>query len=79
MNGTDVYFPISPTLAVVGAFNLRNANDDADDARVAMLNSAMVASAIQQLYSRDHKFSYTRGAEEPVRLGNQLISDKRFC
>jgi hypothetical protein len=79
MDGTDVYFPISPTLAVVGAFNLRNATDDADQARVAMLNSAMVASATQQVYSRDHTFSYTRGSDDPVRTGNQLISDQRFC
>jgi hypothetical protein len=78
MNGTDVYFPISPTLAVVGAFNLRNAVDDADDAHVAMLNSAMVAGAVQQVYSRNHGFSYTRGVGDPVRTGNQLISDKRF-
>ncbi len=76
--GTDIYFPISPKLAVVGAFNVGNTVEDVDDRRVAVCNSAMADGAERQVYARDHKFSYARTAIEPQRKGNQLISDKRF-
>lgn len=78
LKGTDIYFPISPQLAVVGAFDVANTIEDVDEARVAVANSAMTAGADRQVYARDHKFSYSQTLEEKPRLGNQLISDKRF-
>ena len=38
MMGTDIYFPISPTLAVVGAFDVGNTVEDVDEATVAVAN-----------------------------------------
>jgi Protein of unknown function (DUF4238) len=78
LNGTDIYFPISPQLAVVGAFNVANTIEDVDEARVALANSAMTAGADRQVYARDHKFSYAQTLQEEPRRGHQLISDKRF-
>lgn len=78
MTGTDIYFPISPTLAVVGAFNVGNTVEDADEATVAVANSTMPDGADRQVYAPDHKFRYARTREEAPRTGNQLISDKRF-
>jgi hypothetical protein len=45
LTGTDIYFPISPKLAVVGAFDVANTIEDVDEARVAVANSAMTAAA----------------------------------
>lgn len=70
MTGTDIYFPVAPTLAVVGAFNVGNTVEDADE--------ATVDGADRQVYAPDHKFKYARTREETPRTGNQLISDKRF-
>jgi Protein of unknown function (DUF4238) len=78
MMGTDIYFPISPTLAVVGAFNVGNTVEDADEATVAVCNTTMPDGADRQVYSPDQKFKYARTREETARTGNQLISDKRF-
>lgn len=78
LTGTDIYFPISPKLAVVGAFDVANTIEDVDEARVAVANSAMTAGADRQVYARDHKFSYAQTEKEKPRRGNQLISDKRF-
>ena len=78
MMGTDIYFPISPTLAVVGAFNVGNTIEDASEETVAACNSTMPDGADRQVYSPDHKFKYARTREEEPRTGNQLISDKRF-
>lgn len=76
--GTDVYFPISPTLAVVGAFNVANTVEDVDESRVALCNSAMTAAAARQVYARDHKFTYTQRLADKPRMGGQLVSDKMF-
>jgi hypothetical protein len=78
MMGTDIYFPISPRLAVVGAFDVGNTVEDVDEATVAVANSCMTAGAHRQVYAPDHKFSYAQTREEIARTGNQLISDKRF-
>ncbi|KRQ17170.1 hypothetical protein AOQ71_02960 [Bradyrhizobium manausense] len=78
MMGTDIYFPISPTLAVVGAFNVGNTVEDVTDETVAVCNTTMPDGADRQVYSPDHKFRYARTREEEPRTGNQLISDKRF-
>lgn len=78
MMGTDIYFPISPNLAVVGAFNVGNTVEDASEETVAVCNTTMPDGADRQVYSPDHKFKYARTREEVPRTGNQLISDKRF-
>jgi len=78
LKGTDIYFPISPQLAVVGAFDVANTIEDVDEARVGVANSTMTAGADRQVYARDHEFSYTQTLEEKPRRGNQLISDRRF-
>lgn len=78
LTGTDIYFPVSPQLAVVGAFNVGNTMEDVDEAGVAVANSAMTAGADRQVYARNHDFSYAQTREEQPRRGFQLISDKRF-
>ena len=76
--GTDIYFPISPRLAVVGAFDMGNTIEDVGEARVAVANSTMTAGADRQVYARNHDFSYAQTEKEKPRCGSQLISDKRF-
>ena len=78
MLGTDIYFPVSPSLAVVGAFDVGNSIEDVDEARVALANSAMADGADRQVYARDTKFAYARTLEETPRRGYQLVSDGRF-
>jgi hypothetical protein len=78
MMGADIYFyfPISPNLAVVGAFDV--GNTILIEATIAVANSCMKAVAHRQVYASDHKFSYAQTREEVARTGSQLISDKRF-
>ena len=78
ITGTDIYFPISPQLAVVGAFDVANTTEDVDEARVALANGAMTTGADRQVYARGHNFSYTHTLEEKPRRAYQLISDKTF-
>jgi hypothetical protein len=75
---TQIYFPVSPQLAVVGAFEIEDGEEDINEDRVGLMNGAMVQNASRQVYSRNHMFSYTMTLEEPTRKGSQLISDTRF-
>jgi hypothetical protein len=76
--GTEVFFPISTRLAVVGAFELQEATIDVHPNAVASLNGAQVAYAQRQVYARDRNFTYALDAEELPRKASKLINDKRF-
>jgi hypothetical protein len=78
LEGTDVLFPISPRLAIVGAFEIENTTVEIGDDMVALFNGAAVASAQRQVYARDHNFRYSfRHGEEP-RKASRLLRDNRF-
>jgi Protein of unknown function (DUF4238) len=78
LTGTEVFFPISTWLAVVGAFELQAGTIDVHPDSVASLNGAQVAYAQRQVYARDRNFTYVLDAEELPRKASKLINDKRF-
>lgn len=57
LRGTEVYFSVSPRLALVGAFEGENALHDVTENGVASINGAMVATARAQVYARDQNLS----------------------
>jgi hypothetical protein len=75
---TEIVFPLSSRLAVVGAFELRDAESDVSDEMVASINGATVANALRQVYARDRNFTYLMQYNEPDRKGSRLIDDPRF-
>jgi len=50
LRGTDVFFTISPRLAMVGAFELKNDEVDVNENAVASINGAVIAMAEAQVY-----------------------------
>jgi hypothetical protein len=78
LTGTEVFFPISTRLAVVGAFELEEATINVHPNVVAVLNGAQIAYAQRQVYARDHNFIYALDAGEPPRKASKLIDDRRF-
>ena len=78
LTGTDVYFPISTGLAVIGAFELEELEIDINENGVAGLNGAQVAYAERQVYARDHNFTYSLQPNEGPRKASKLMCDKRF-
>jgi hypothetical protein len=78
LTGTEVFFPVSTRLAVVGAFELQPATIDIHPNAVASLNGAQVAYAQRQVYARDSNFTYVLESNELPRKASKLIGDKRF-
>jgi Protein of unknown function (DUF4238) len=78
LTGTEVFFPVSTRLAVVGAFELQEATIDVHPNAVASLNGAQVAYAERQVYARDRNFTYALDTEELPRKASKLINDRRF-
>jgi hypothetical protein len=58
-SNTDALFPISPSLALLGNFEMAEADVfDISERTVAAFNGAIALSARRQIYARDEEFSY---------------------
>lgn len=78
LRNTEVAFPISTRLAVVGRFEGSEAEMDVGEYVVAAINGGQVAYSERQVYARDANFHYLMTEEEPPRKASKLIDDKRF-
>ncbi len=75
---TEIVFPVSPRLAVIGAFEIKDDEGDVSDEAVASINGAAIATAQRQVYSRDHNFMYLMQYNEQARKASKLINDPAF-
>jgi hypothetical protein len=78
LRNTEVLFPISPKLAVVGAFEIDDGEIEIDEDMVAGFNGTVAAFAERQVYARDYHFRYTFQEDEPSRKAAKLITDPKF-
>jgi hypothetical protein len=78
LRGTEIRFTISPRLALVGAFELKNGDVDVSEESVAGVNGGVFALAEAQVYTRDQNFHYAMQPAEPLQKASRLITDKRF-
>jgi Protein of unknown function (DUF4238) len=76
--GTEIIFPISPDLAVVGAYELENGVADFTDEEVASFNGTIALHAQRQVYARTNDFNYQIDQSQPARKASKLTSDERF-
>src|SRR5258708_13035404 len=76
--GTELLFPISPRLALVGAFELSDGVRDIGPDHVAGFNGGLISLAERQVYARDHKFTYAMQPGEAPRKASPLISHHKF-
>jgi Protein of unknown function (DUF4238) len=77
LTGTEILFPISPKLAVVGAFELKGEVRDFTLDQVAAANGIIILSAYRQVYSKGYEFRYRIG-QNASRLGTCLVGDDQF-
>jgi hypothetical protein len=75
---TEIVFPLSPRLAVVGAFELQDGEHEASADLVAEMNGTIIAFAERQVYARDQNFTYSFEAGEAAHKASRLINDQRF-
>jgi hypothetical protein len=76
--GTEIIFPVSRRLAVVGAFESEETERQLTEDGVAGINGALVAYADRQVYAHDIDFIYSRQYTENPRRGAELVNDSLF-
>lgn len=76
--GTHLLFPLSTTVAVAGAFELKDAVVNLNDLEVAAFNSATILGARRQVYCEGERVKYSmQNDAEPKRV-MALLKDHRF-
>jgi hypothetical protein len=76
--GTEILFPISPSLAVIGAYELENAEADLTEEEVAASNGTIAVFAQRQVYAPTMNFQYQIDQSQPPKGAALLIEDERF-
>jgi Protein of unknown function (DUF4238) len=76
--GTEILFPISPSLAVIGAYDLENGEADLTEEEVAASNGTIALFAQRQVYAPSMNFKYQIDQSQPPKEAALLIDDKSF-
>src|SRR5258708_29823108 len=71
--GTELLFPISPRLALVGAFELSDGVRDIGPDHVAGFNGGVISLAQPQVYARDHNLHYVLQPGAAPRQASHLL------
>lgn len=72
---TQVLFPLSHELAMIGAFEMRDEERDTDALQVARINGSTFLHCKRQVYGRDRAFPYLLTHNPEIRRGDQLLDD----
>jgi hypothetical protein len=73
---TQILFPISNELAVMGAFEANEEERDAPDWLIAQFNGAIAQHAERQLYARDGNFMYRFAHNDRIMRGHEFLADQ---
>jgi len=74
LRNTEVIFPISQGLAMIGTFDESGGTIDADQRQIELINGVIIAHGRRQIYARDDQFRYV-GRDGRVRLGADALHD----
>ena len=75
---TEIVFPLSPRIALLGAFEIADSVHEINEAMVAGVNACTINFATRQVYARDLNFHYQFPDGQPVKKASRLIDDSRF-
>jgi hypothetical protein len=78
LRNTEVLFPISSRLGLVGSFETEDDVAEINDQMLSDFNGAVAAHAERQVYSRDHQFKYSFKEGTQPRKASKLIDDRDF-
>jgi hypothetical protein len=72
---TQLLFPVSSELALIGAFEAENDAIDADERLVAQINGSVILHAGRQVYARDSSFLYQWAGHDAPVCGDTLLEN----
>lgn len=73
---TQILFPISNELVVMGAFEAREEERDSPDWLIAQINATVALHADRQIYARDSDFMYRMAHNERIMCGDEFLTDQ---
>ena len=76
LRGTQILFPISNDLAVMGAFEADEGECEAPTWLIAQFNGAIALHAERQLYARDGDFIYRFAHNDRIMRGDEFLADQ---
>jgi hypothetical protein len=74
--GTQIVFPISNELAMVGTFEPQTREMEANKLLIAHINGTVIVHANRQIYARDSDFVYQMVHNERIMNGAGLLNDE---
>jgi hypothetical protein len=72
---TQLLFPVANDLAIIGAFEFDDGEQEADELLVASVNGMIIGHATRQIYARDENFPYVMPPDPQIRRGVRLVDD----
>jgi hypothetical protein len=73
--GTQIVFPISNVLAMMGAFEIKNEEIAANKILMAHINGTVIVHANRQVYAPDDAFVYKLAHNKRIMHGAELLHD----
>ena len=73
---TQIIFPISNELALIGAFEVDEEERDAPDRLIAQINATIALHAERQIYARESDFMYRMTHNERIMRGEEFLTDQ---
>jgi len=75
LTGTQVYFPLSNELAVIGSFERQPGEFDAPPEAIAQFNGLAILHAMRQVYAASDEFLWTIGNRPGLMRGSDMLAD----
>ena len=72
---TQLLFPVSNELAIIGGYEIEDMEADADERLVAQINGCITLHANRQIYARDSDFTYMLKHSTRIMRGTDLLDD----
>jgi hypothetical protein len=78
LTGTQVVFPVSHRLAIMGGYEIESTESEGDLNLVAAINSSIIGHAGRQVLARDMHFHYSVAWKQEPRKASRLASEQWF-
>jgi Protein of unknown function (DUF4238) len=72
---TQLVFPISSDLALIGGFEIEEMETEAEETLIAQINGSIILHATRQIYARDGDFPYLLKHSKRIMRGAELLDD----
>jgi hypothetical protein len=78
MRRTQLIFPLSNRLALIGAFEIEEKAGEAPEELVEQINGTTILNTTRQVYARDTNFRYRISQQQGSRKASKLIAEHYF-